>query len=58
MMGGIALAFLIVAECGLVLWLRVRSIREYVATRDPVSRTVYYLALVLFAIMPLFVARR
>jgi hypothetical protein len=57
-MGGIALCLLIVAEFGLVLWLRGLSIRRYLATRDPVSGTVYYVMLGLFAIMPLLVARR
>ena len=57
-MGIIGLALLLVAEFGLVLWLRGLSIREYLATRDPVSGAVYYLMLVVFAIMPLFVARR
>jgi hypothetical protein len=57
-MGGIALCLLLVAEFGLVLWLRGLSIREYVATRDPVSGTVYYVMLGVFAIMPLLLARR
>jgi type IV secretory pathway TrbD component len=57
-MGGIGLALLLAAEFGFVLWLRGLSVREYLATRDPVSGTVYYLMLVVFAIMPLFVARR
>jgi hypothetical protein len=57
-MGGIGLALLLAAEFGLVLWLRGLSVREYLATRDPVSGTVYYLMLVVFASMPLFVARR
>jgi type IV secretory pathway TrbD component len=57
-MGGFALCLLIVAEFGFLLWLRGLPIREYLATRDPVSGTVYYVALGLFAIMPLFVARR
>jgi hypothetical protein len=39
-------------------WLRGLSIKEYFATRDPVSGTVYYVMLGVFAIMPLFVARR
>jgi hypothetical protein len=56
-MGCIALAILLVAEFGLVLWLRGLSIREYLATRDPVSGTVYYVMLAVFAIMPLLVAR-
>jgi hypothetical protein len=57
-MGGIGLSLLFVAEFGLVLGLRGISIREYLATRDPVSGTVYYLLLGLFALMPLLVARR
>jgi hypothetical protein len=57
-MGGIALCLLLVTEFGLVLWLRGLSIREYLASRDPVSGTVYYVLLGVFAIMPLFVARR
>ena len=57
-MGCIALALLLVAEFGFVLWLRGMSIKEYLATRDPVSGTVYYVMLLVFAIMPLLLARR
>ena len=57
-MGGIALVLMLVAEFGFVLWLRGLSIREYLATRDPVSGTVYYVMLLVFAIMPLLLARR
>ncbi len=57
-MGFVALGLMLVAEFGLVLWLRGLSIREYLATRDPVSGTVYYLTLGVFAIIPLFVVRR
>jgi len=57
-MGGIALGLLLVAEFTPVLWLRGISIGEYLATRDPVSGTVYYAMLGAFAIMPLLVARR
>ncbi|MCE5274528.1 MAG: hypothetical protein ABFD70_07330 [Syntrophaceae bacterium] len=53
-MGCTALSLILVAEFGLVLWLRGISIREYLATRDPVSGTVYYISLGVFAIMPLF----
>jgi hypothetical protein len=56
-MGCLALGLLVAAEFTLVLWLRGMSLREYFAGRDPVSGTVYYLLLVLFAIMPLLVAR-
>ena len=44
-MGFVALGLMLVAEFGFVLWLRGLSIREYLATRDPVSGTVYYLML-------------
>jgi hypothetical protein len=57
-MGGIALVLMLVAEFGFVLWLRGISIRDYLATRDPVSGTVYCVMLVVFAIMPLLLARR
>jgi hypothetical protein len=57
-MGCVALGLLLVAEFALVLWLRGLSIREYLATRDPVSGTVYYLMLGIFAIIPSFVGRR
>ena len=44
-MGLVALGLMLVAEFGLVLWLRGLSIKEYLATRDPVSGTVYYVML-------------
>ena len=57
-MGGIAFGLMLAAEFGLVLWVRGLSIREYLATRDPVSGAVYYVMLGVFAIMPLLAARR
>jgi hypothetical protein len=51
-MGGLALVLVLAAEFTLVLSLRGLSIREYLATRDPVAGTVYYLMLVVFAISP------
>jgi len=57
-MGCIALVLMLVAEFGFVLWIRGLSIRDYLATRDPVSGTVYYAMLVVFAIMPLLVAKK
>ena len=56
-MGGVGLGFLLGAELSLVR-LRGLSLRRYFATRDPVSGTVYYLALGLFAVMPVLVAKR
>jgi hypothetical protein len=57
-MGFVALCLLLVAEFTLVLWLRGLTIREYLASRDPVSGTVYYVMLGVFAIMLLVLARR
>ena len=57
-MGGVGLGLLLIAEFTLVLRLQGVSISAYLATRDPVSGTVYYVMLGLFAIMPLLVARR
>jgi hypothetical protein len=56
-MGFIALVLMLVAEFGFVLWIRGLSIRDYLATRDPVSGMVYYLMLLVFAAMPLLVGR-
>jgi len=53
-LGGIALALMLLAEFGLVAWLRGISIKKYFATRDPVSGMVYYALLAVFALMPLF----
>lgn len=52
-MGCVALGLLLVAEFALVLWLRGMSVSEYMASRDPVSGTVYYATLAVFAAMPL-----
>ncbi len=57
-MGAIALCLLLIAEFSLVLWLRGMSVRDYLATRDPVSGTVYYVMLGVFAVMPLLVTRK
>lgn len=57
-MGCVGLGLMLVAEFGLVLWLRGLSISEYFASRDPVSGTVYYVMLGVFCIMPLLVSTR
>ena len=57
-MGAIALGLLLVAEFALLSPVRGVSVKEYLATRDPVSGTVYYVMLGLFALMPLLVAGR
>ena len=53
-----ALLLMLIAEFGFMLWIRGLSIRDYVATRDPVSGTAYYAMLVVFGAMPLLVGRR
>jgi hypothetical protein len=57
-MGGIGLGLMLIAEFTQVLWLRGLSIRDYLAGRDPVAATVYYVMLRVFAVLPLIVARR
>ncbi len=55
--GLIALSLLLISEFSLVLRLRGMTIAEYLANRDPVSGTVYYVLLGIFAVMPLFAGR-
>ena len=57
-MGVIALAIMLATEFGLVLWLRGISLSQYFATRDPVSGTAYYIALGIFALMPMVVGKK
>ncbi len=58
LMGTVSLVLMLFAEFALVLRLRGLSPVEYLSTRDPVSGTVYYLSLLVFALMPLILARR
>jgi len=57
-MGCLGLGLMLLAEFTLVVWLRGISIGEYLATRDTVSGTVYFVMLGIFAIMPILIARR
>jgi hypothetical protein len=57
-MGGIALGLILIAEFSLVLRLRGLSISDYLANRDPVSGTAYYVLLGVFVLMPLLLGRR
>ncbi|MFC5526172.1 hypothetical protein ACFPPA_10495 [Rhodanobacter ginsengisoli] len=56
--GVVALALLLAVEFTVVLQLRDLSISEYLASRDPVSGTVYYVLLGMFAVMPLLMFRQ
>jgi hypothetical protein len=55
--GCVALGLMLV-EFTFVLWIRGITIREYFATRDPISGGVYFLTLAAFAVMPVFVGRK
>ncbi len=56
-MGLTALGLLLFADFGVVLQLQGLSIDDYFRSRDPVSSTVYYVMLLVFAVMPCFIAR-
>jgi len=55
--GCIAIGLMLSAEFTLVLRPRGLSIREYLASRDPIAGSAYYAALGLFAPLPVFVAK-
>ena len=55
--GFLALGLLLASEVLLAVAIQDRSLGEYIASRDPVSGTVYVAMLVLFALMPLIIAR-
>jgi hypothetical protein len=55
--GVMAGALLLLAEFTLVLRLRGLTLEEYFATRDPISGTAYYAAVLLLVLMPLLVNR-
>lgn len=50
--GGAALALLVIAELGLAYFLGGQSPGNYMASRDPVSGSVYLASLVFFAVAP------
>jgi hypothetical protein len=55
--GFLALGLLLAAEFLLAAAIQDRSLGEYIASRDPVSGTVYLEMLILFALMPLIITR-
>ena len=54
--GFTALALSVTAELLLATMLQSRSITQYIASRDPVSGSVYVLLLLMFALMPALLA--
>lgn len=57
LIGLIALGLLLATEFTVVLWLQGLTMREAIMNRDPVSGAAYALSLLVFAVMPLLVAR-
>ena len=57
LVGFAALAMSVIAELLLAAALQDRSIGQYIASRDPVSGSVYLLVLLLFALMPYLLGR-
>jgi hypothetical protein len=55
--GLLALGLLLAAELLLAVVLQDRSLADYVASRDPVSGSVYLAMLVLFALMPALIGQ-
>ena len=55
--GLMALGLMLISEISLGLWIRGISLNEIFTSRDPVSGTAYYLALALFAALPLLISR-
>jgi hypothetical protein len=55
--GFIAMSFVLLADLGVGMWLRGMSATEVFLNRDLVSGTVYYAALLLFAVMPALINR-
>lgn len=55
--GLVALAMMIAAELLLAVALEGRSITQYIASRDPVSGSVYLAMLMVFALMPWLLAQ-
>lgn len=53
--GLIGLIFMLLAEFSFALWIRGLAFREYWSQRHPLATSVYFAALVLFALMPAFV---
>lgn len=55
--GLVALGLSLAAELLLAVALAGRSVGEYIASRDPVAGSVYLLMLLVFALLPLMLAR-
>ena len=55
--GATALGLLLLAEWGVVVFVREQTVGQYLTERDPVAGAVYFMSLVVFLLMPVFVRR-
>jgi hypothetical protein len=53
-LGFLALVLMLGSEFALAIILNGTSVRQYIATRDPVSGSVYYALLIVFAVLPAY----
>jgi hypothetical protein len=58
LVGATALALLLIAEVALVVLVQRQALSAYIASRDPVSGSVYLALLALFTAMPLLIRGR
>lgn len=56
--GFLAAILLLSVEFSVVLWLRGLTLEQFLADRDPLAGTIYYLMVCIFAISPFVFARR
>jgi hypothetical protein len=56
-MGGLALALLLLVELTVVLQLRGLSLVAYLDSRDPIAGSTYGISLLIYALTPLFIGR-
>jgi len=53
--GLVGLICMLLAEFTLAVWIRGLALRDYWSQRDPLATGVYFVALALFALMPVFI---
>ena len=58
LIGLFALTLMLIAELGVVVWVRNESLYDYVQSRDPVAGSLYLLSLALFAALPWMIGFR
>jgi hypothetical protein len=56
--GTVAAIFLLLMEFSVILWVRGLTLSEFLAARDPVAATFYYIAVAIFAVMPAIISFR